>query len=251
MTTLAHISDVHFGKNTAERVGALLADLARVAPSVIVVSGDLTQRARVGQFEQAAMFLKRLPAPYLVVPGNHDVPLWNCFRRFANPLGRYRRIISADVMPVFSNDELRVIGLSSARAFSLTWNGFWKDGWLTDSQLSRAQSLLQGAPAGATKVVVTHHPFIPPPGHRNEIILRADRAQRVFEECGVKLLLAGHLHRSYSGPCGSMTSIQAGTACSTRYRGEGNAYNLITVEANRVTVEVRVLCDGRFVTRPR
>src|SRR3954471_16734760 len=99
MRTIAHISDLHFGRLDRPVAEGLVADLARHKPDLLVVSGDFTQRARERQFAAAAAYLKRLPTPQLVVPGNHDVPLFDVIRRIFFPLARYRRLISRDLRP--------------------------------------------------------------------------------------------------------------------------------------------------------
>src|SRR5688572_25609363 len=125
MRSIAHISDLHFGKVDAPVAEGLVADLNANPPSLVVCSGDFTQRARRSQYRDAAAFMKRLPGTQLVVPGNHDVPLWDFLRRIVSPLGRYRRHISHDLRPVYRDEELLVIGINTARRLSLSLNGFW------------------------------------------------------------------------------------------------------------------------------
>src|SRR5262249_8351596 len=126
MRTIAHISDLHFGKTDPQVVETLAAELNERRPSLLVISGDLTQRARSWQFKAAKEFLARLPVPQLVVAGNHDVPLYNVFRRFARPLGNYHKHITSDLAPRFVDEEMAVIGLNTARSFSWRLGGFWK-----------------------------------------------------------------------------------------------------------------------------
>src|SRR5512144_1168606 len=102
MRTIAHLSDLHFGREDPVAVEALLEDLARVRPSLVAVSGDLTQRARVREFERARTFLRRLPWPWLAVPGNHDVPLLDVLRRFVSPLDRFRAYVAPNLEPVYA-----------------------------------------------------------------------------------------------------------------------------------------------------
>src|SRR4051794_15727377 len=109
MRTIAHISDVHFGTVDPRVADALVREINARSPSLLVVSGDLTQRARAGQYKQAAEFLARFNSPRLVVPGNHDIPLFNLLRRFFWPLTRYRRHITPDLRPMFRDDEMIVI----------------------------------------------------------------------------------------------------------------------------------------------
>jgi 3',5'-cyclic AMP phosphodiesterase CpdA len=257
MRTIAHISDLHFGKLDPPVAAGLVADLNANPPSLVVCSGDFTQRARSGQYRDAAAFMRRLPEPQLVVPGNHDVPLWDILRRILSPLGRYRRYISSDLRPVYRDEELLVIGINTARRISLTLNGFWKDGRISSEQLLDVKLAAADATEQQFKVVVTHHPFIPPPGDEKKgIVHNARAALAQMEQSGIDMLLAGHLHVAYNADIRghhkavqrSILSIQAGTATSTRRRAEANAYNRITIDGRRVTIEVRVWDGTTFVT---
>ena len=116
MRTLVHLSDLHFGRLDEAIVPPLVERIKSVRPDLIAISGDLTQRARRGQFRQARVFLDQLPFPTIVVPGNHDVPLFNLAARVLDPFGGYRRHIDANLEPSRIDDEMAVIGLNSARA---------------------------------------------------------------------------------------------------------------------------------------
>lgn len=255
MKSIAHISDLHFGTEKPEVAEALRAELKANPPTLVVVSGDLTQRARTAQFAAAAAYLATLPKPQLVIPGNHDIPLFDVARRFLSPLTRYRRHIGRTLDPAFDDGELCVAGLNTAR--SLTW----KSGRISLEQIQRLHVRLAATKA-RFKVVVTHHPFIPPPAPPEgspqegiDLVGRATRAMQVLDACEVDLLLAGHLHHGYSGDTRTqypaahraIISAQAGTAVSGRVRQDPNGYNRITFAGDRLTIEVRTWRDGKFV----
>src|SRR5205085_1891558 len=127
--------------------------IAKLAPHLVAVSGDLTQRARTTEFQAARAFLDRLPEPQIVVPGNHDVPLHNVFTRFIGPLDKYRRYITGDVEPFYADDEIAVLGINTAR--SLTF----KRGRINSTQIDRAKTRLCALDPKIIKIIVTHHPF--------------------------------------------------------------------------------------------
>jgi 3',5'-cyclic AMP phosphodiesterase CpdA len=240
MRTLVHLSDLHFGRVDQELLGPLRELVERIAPTVVVVSGDLTQRAKSEQFEEARAWLDTLPGPQIIVPGNHDISLYNVFRRFVLPLERYKRYITEDLDPVYVDDEVAVLGVNTAR--SLTW----KDGRVNKEQVEKIRATLAGLPPEVVRVVVTHHPFDLPEGaEESDLVDRAHMAMDAFAECGVDLLMAGHLHQSHAGNTQARYKIseyaalvvQAGTATSTRGRGEVNSFNVIRTEPQKIEVD--------------
>lgn len=242
MRTVVHLSDLHFGRIEPALVPLLVADINAIRPALVVVSGDLTQRATVDQFRQARAFLHQLNAPLLVVPGNHDVPLCNLAARFVAPLARYRRYVTVDLAPVFEDDEIIAVGVNSARA--LPFSGL---GRINLTQVNRAAARLRDAAAGLIKIVVTHHPFELPAGHdERQIIGRSEMAMAELASVGADVFLAGHLHVSHVGGTAtrykiaghSALVVQAGTL-STRQRGEANAFNVLGIAEAGIDVERR------------
>jgi 3',5'-cyclic AMP phosphodiesterase CpdA len=245
MRTIVHLSDLHFGRLDARLVAPLLAAIRDVSPELVAISGDLTQRARRNQFAEARAFIQSLEHPYLVVPGNHDVPLYDVARRFLRPLARYRKFVADDHEPSHVDDEIAVIGLNSAR--SLTFGR----GRLNERQIGRAAERLRGVDRRVIKIVVTHHPFDLPDDYGAEhLVGRAKSAMAQFAEAGADLFLAGHLHVSHIGRTAerykiaghSALVVQAGTI-SARLRGEPNSFNVLRVNRPHITV-ARWAWDG-------
>src|SRR5262245_59208871 len=118
MRTIVHLSDLHFGRLVRRILGPLVADINAANADLIAISGDLTQRARRRQFRDARAFLAQLHAPLLVVPGNHDVPLYDVVNRFLRPWARYRTFVAPELEPVFLDSEMAVLGLNSTRSLT-------------------------------------------------------------------------------------------------------------------------------------
>ncbi len=240
MRTLVHLSDLHFGKVDESLLAPLRELIHRLAPDLVVVSGDLTQRAKSEQFEAAKQWLDTLPGPQIIVPGNHDISLYNVFRRFLQPLTRYKRYITDDLDPIYVDEEIAVLGVNTAR--SLTF----KDGRVNKEQLEVIKQQLGGLDPKLTRIIVTHHPFdLPATEDEDDLVDRAPMAMQAFADCGVDLLLSGHMHTSHAGNTSERHQIneyaalvvQAGTATSTRGRGEVNSFNVVRVEHERVEVD--------------
>lgn len=241
MRRLIHISDVHFGKANAEVVERLVEKINETGADLTIVSGDLTQRARSAQFKEARELLDRLPSPQIVVPGNHDVPLYNVYQRLASPLKKYKRHITDDLDPFFSDEEIAVAGVNTAR--SLTFKG----GRINAEQVANIRQKMAPLHERMLKVVVTHHPFDVPDGvDEDDIVGRAQLALPLIAECGADLFLAGHLHVSHIGNSArryrlengyAALIIQAGTAASTRERGEENSFNVLEHDFPFLTVK--------------
>lgn len=240
MRTLVHLSDLHFGRVDA----ALLAPLAQAVwsakPDLVVVSGDFTQRARRAQFQAAADWIAGLPQPRILVPGNHDVPLYDVFRRFLAPLDRFHRWIEDDPFPTFIDHEIAVVGINTARSLA------FKGGRINREQVAEVARRFNGLPELVTRVVVSHHPFdLPEDAKPSELVGRAGLAMQAFSECGVDLFLSGHLHRSHASSTAerylidgfAALVIQAGTAASTRGRGEANAFNVLRIAETTMALE--------------
>jgi 3',5'-cyclic AMP phosphodiesterase CpdA len=207
---------------------------------VIAISGDFTQRARTHEFELARDFLRTLPSPVIVVPGNHDVPLYSPLSRWLQPLHRYKRFISDDLHPSYVDEEIAIVGINTARSFT------FKNGRINEQQIERACQCLRAAPNGAIRIVVAHHPFdLANPGSSDAVVGRANMAMRGLVGCSVDLVLSGHYHKTHTTSSAERYKIDgrpvllvhAGTATSTRQRGEVNSCNLLRIEPSGMEIE--------------
>jgi 3',5'-cyclic AMP phosphodiesterase CpdA len=235
-----HLSDIHFGRVNETIIAPLIRTINDIKPDIVAVSGDLTQRARSDQFKAARVFLDALPGPQIIVPGNHDIPLHNVFARFAQPLQKYRRYITDELRPVYADREIAVLGVNTARSLTI------KGGRINRTQVAWLREKFCGLDSGVIRVVVTHHPFDLPEGHdERDIVGRARMAIRELSACGADLFLSGHLHISHTGHMAkryrfggrSSLVVQAGTAASTRGRGEVNSFNVIRIAHPDITIE--------------
>jgi 3',5'-cyclic AMP phosphodiesterase CpdA len=246
--TILHISDLHFGPPYVPAVGqALVRSAEQLKADVIVASGDFTQRAKVGQFATARAWLDLLPqVPLIVVPGNHDLPLYRVFERVFRPYGNYRRYISNELDSVLARDDAVIVALNTTAPLTAITNGR-----IRAEQLDFCARAFQQAPAGAVKIVVAHHHFAPAPDYDNEddVMRGAKRALDRFSSWEVDLILGGHLHRAYIGnsldvyPSHDRSSgiiiAQCGTSTSRRGRArerEKNSFNLVRVAADTIHI---------------
>jgi len=251
MTLLLQISDPHFGTEQPLVVEALLRLANTLQPDLVVMSGDITQRARRVQFSAAQAFVGTFGAtPFVVVPGNHDIPLYNLFARVAHPYANYRRVFGDDLEPVFESAELLVIGVNTTRAYRR------KDGEVSVQQVERVARRLDHATARQLRVVVTHQPVVAARANdiRNLLHGREHAIER-WSQAGVDLILSGHIHLPYVAPLHvaykdlprQMWAVQAGTSLSSRVRGTvPNSVNVIDYDASNTDARRAIVARWDF-----
>ena len=231
---LLHLSDPHFGTERGEVVAAVREAAARLAPDMIVLSGDITQRARDAQFAAAAGFMASLgDVASLAVPGNHDIPLFNLPLRLLDPYRGFRAHFGALPLPAASSrvGDVELLSLVSCPP-SRHKNG--------ELDLAGLAAALPGGGA-PLRAVVLHHPLDCRLAQDEHNLLRgADEAVRMFCAWGVDLVRGGHIHDPYVStsaaryPAAGAPAVLAlaGTCVSHRTRrGIPNSFNLICLEA--------------------
>lgn len=253
--TIAHLSDLHFGRIAHPGiVGALVKEVNETAADLVVLSGDLTQRARPREFRAAERMLEAINPPKMVVPGNHDVyPWWRPFRRLSTPLRRYRRYVTNDLAPTFEAEGVAVLGLCTAYGATI------KGGRVGPADRTALRGYFGDMPRDVFRVLVLHH-------HLTEIRSLgphdvAHQARKTLDtavEVGIELILCGHLHVSHIEPVTiiprehRLVVASAGTATSNRWRspqGPTNFYNLIRIGDETFEIEERryIPAEDQFV----
>ncbi|MDQ0010041.1 3',5'-cyclic AMP phosphodiesterase CpdA [Luteibacter jiangsuensis] len=237
MSLIVQISDPHFGTERPDVVAALQDAIVGLRPDLVILSGDVTQRARHRQFTAARRFVDGYERPTLVIPGNHDVPLFNLFARVLDPFGAYRRAFGDDLEPEFDNGHVLAIGVNTVRPSR------HKDGAVSDEQIERVCRRLARAREEQLRIVVTHQPVhVIREKDIANLLVNHERAIAAWAAAGADLVLGGHIHLPYVRPLDTekhrlanpLWAVQAGTAVSRRIReGIGNSFHVIRHEAPR------------------
>ncbi len=236
MTLLAHISDLHFGRERPEVLEGLLVSLTEKQPELIIVSGDLTQRARRREYLAAAAFLGRLPRPWLAVPGNHDLAAYNLLERFCFPWQKWRQLIAKELEPWVDGPGYVVAGVNTARTWASPLD--WAQGRISPEQTLEVQRRLRNRLENQLRLLIAHHPFWLPESQRHRHLIGGrDAALKRLQAGGVDLILSGHVHLAYTHPLEGIIISHAGTSGSDRLLpGHPNSYNLI--RGDRRTLEI-------------
>lgn len=244
---ILHISDLHFGKPFLQHVAdAVVTSAEQIQPDVLVVSGDLTQRAKREEFKAAREYLDRFPSlPIVVIPGNHDVPLYRVGERLTKPLANYQREINEELNTVLELDRAVIVALDSTAPHRAISNGR-----IHDWQLDLCDKAFRDVPDEVAKIVVAHHHFAPAPDYLHDWSMpKAKRAMMKFIDLDVDMILGGHLHRAYIGNSldlypgahreRGIIICQCGTTTSRRGRGreqEKNSFNVIEIYRDMIEI---------------
>ncbi|WP_309623690.1 metallophosphoesterase [Novosphingobium sp.] len=239
--TLYHISDLHFGLEDQRALGFFKAELARERPAAVLITGDLTMRARHREFAAASAWIAALDVPVTVEIGNHDMPYFNLIERFTDPYRRFRKI------ETLLERELLLPGLAVVPLKTATraqWRFPWSNGWVTDRALAECCDMLDALPSGTRAIVTAHHPLTERNARGKRLTIGGTRAMEALAARGVSAVLSGHVHDPFdleqhttSGP---LRMIGAGTL-SQRIRSTPPSFNVLRVTAGGIAVEVRNL----------
>lgn len=248
MTLIVHLSDTHFGTEVPAVVNALRNIVAARKPDLVIVSGDITQRARREEFEAAQQFFRSLPAPaLLVIPGNHDIPLFDLLARGFFPYRNYCAALGRQSGTWFG-DDVAVFGFNSTSPLRHTKGKLSPDHF---------KSMLKEAPAeppqACIRIGCVHQPL-----HTawmqdaHERLINADATAEQFSMHGFDIVLSGHVHvpyiattrDSFPGLTRHFILSGAGTATSHRTRpGAPNSFNFIETRKDGEDMEVDItLC---------
>jgi len=236
MTRLIHLTDLHFGLHHEDLVARLHGAILSNRPDVVVVSGDLTQRALKRQFAEAMRFIRDLGTPFIVIPGNHDLPFFNPFARLLNPFGAFRAGAAPDLTPTLQIGSLRLFGANTADPFK------WRGGIARIAEIDRICRSAGNSASDVTNILVCHHPLLEPPSFERGETRGAAAAMTKLADAGVRVVLSGHLHHWTTGlGIGNETSsaifhMQTSTALSARIGERDHGFAVMDFEGDALSV---------------
>lgn len=249
MITIAHISDLHFGREIPEIIQGLLLALALIRPDVVIISGDLTQRATTEEYQAAQQFLINLPYPYFIVPGNHDVSATDVVERFFNTWEKWQQYVTPNLEPVLSTPNYIAIGVNTARAAG--WYFDWSRGQISPQQIDFVSNTAKDASPDQLRIVVAHHPFwLPEIAEYRDVVQNRDEAINAFQKAGVDLILSGHVHMAYTQLLQGVLIVHSSTTFSNRTsENNPNGFNIIRGNREQLTIDFMQWNKSEFVKK--
>ncbi len=241
MIRLFHVSDVHFGREDSAATEWFAETVRNEAPDALVVTGDLTMRARPAEFAAAARWLQHLDRPTTVEVGNHDLPYFDLFARFLTPYRRFHALERMIEKPL-DIPGVTIIPLKTTARFQ--WRLNWSKGYVSRHALQQALALAEGTTIEGVKFVACHHPLIEAGTRMDGRTRRGAEALSELAAAGVDAVLTGHVHDPFDVPyrVGGRTVrlIGAGTL-SERTRASRPSFNEIRVDGRAFETVARML----------
>jgi 3',5'-cyclic AMP phosphodiesterase CpdA len=250
MTRLVHLTDLHFGSERTDLVQPLHEAIVAARPDLIVASGDLTHRARAGQFRRAMAFLGGLGLPFITQPGNHDIPLFNLPVRFLAPFGGWRRHVGADLTPAQKAGVALIFSANTADPYR------WRGGRLRDDDLRRVFTGLKARKDGIVPILACHHPLKVPAGFQKGETRGAASALPALARDGLQVILSGHLHHWEIGlgiteaAPQPILMVQTGTALCDRPGERDHGFSVLDLGQDTIDVTPCIAAEGTTAFRP-
>jgi 3',5'-cyclic AMP phosphodiesterase CpdA len=240
MIRLFHVSDVHFGREDREAIAWFDAVVHDEQPDAIVMTGDLTMRARAREFAAAAEWLEGLKRPVTVEVGNHDLPYFNPFARLFTPYRRYKKLESA-IEKTLDIRGVTVVPMKTTARFQFR---NWSKGVVSDGSLRRAVEGVQTADKSGLTLVACHHPLIEAGTRGTAKTRHGAPALAALAAAGADAVLSGHVHDPFDVPHQSggrtIRMIGAGTL-SCRTRDSRPSFNELRIDGRDLQVTARVM----------
>ena len=237
---LFHVSDVHFGAEDAGAIAWFDALVADEKPDAVIMTGDLTMRARAHEFEAGANWLRGLNVPVTLEVGNHDIPYyWDPVRRFLFPYKRYEKL-ERMIERELHLPGITVVPLQTTARAQWRWN--WSKGHVSRTALDRTLRMVEAAPEGNLVFVAGHHPLVDTGTRGTAKTGNGEEALEALAGAGVHAIFSGHVHDAFDVPVvrdgWTVRLIGAGTL-SKRTRATPPAFNEIRVEGDRFETLIR------------
>lgn len=244
MTRLFHVSDVHFGREDRAAIDWFGARVKEEQPDAIVMTGDLTMRARAREFAAAAKWLEGLGRPVTVEVGNHDLPWFNLWARFVTPYKRYIALERIIEKPL-DLSGVAIVPLKTTARFQ--WRLNWAKGHVSARALQQSLALVEAAPEGDLVFVASHHPLVEGGTRMRSSTRRGAEALDALATAGAHAVLTGHVHDPFDieHKVGdrAVRLIGAGTL-SERLRDRPPSFNEITIDGARFSTRARFMGEG-------
>ena len=239
LLTLFHLSDIHFGLEDRTALDAVCTAIAQQRPAAVLITGDLTMRARHREFAAARDWIAKLDVPVTVEVGNHDLPYFNLWERFTDP---YKRFLGVEYLlerPLALPGIAVIPLLTTVKA---QWRWPWSEGLVSDRALAETLAAIDKVPSGTRVLVTAHHPLTERSPRGQLLTIGGTRAMAALAGLGVEAVLSGHVHDPFDlitqTANGPLRMIGAGTL-SKRIRSTPASYNELTITADAITVKVR------------